>query len=506
MTGRPAQHRFDRDGFFDMLADSGILSPDNIARARTASRQTNLPFDRVFSELGLLPEEDICRLFRRYCDCPAEVESGIRPDMDLAGMIGLDYLNDRAIAPLQLDDQTITLLLADPFDMASIEAVAFKLDRQVVAVIAPRSAVEARLGDMGGAAPDIADTPEQPLNGLFDDDLDRLRDIALEAPVVAFVSRTIQRAIEAGATDIHIEPLSDRLQVRFRRDGILTSEEPASLAIAAGVVTRIKILARLNIVERRLPQDGRMRLATRGQEKDFRVSITPCVHGETIVLRLLKDSGLKLDLRDLGYAADAARSIGRLAGYANGIVAMTGPTGSGKTTSLYALVSSLDRLRHKIFTVEDPVEYRIDGITQMQVHSEIGLDFARSLRSVLRQDPDIILVGEIRDRETARIAIQAALTGHLVLTTLHTNSAIGAVTRLRDMGVEPYLIAATLRGAIAQRLVRKICPSCHGSGRDEAGKACQPCAGEGYAGRTAIYEILEASPTLSAMISDDLNE
>jgi general secretion pathway protein E len=264
----------------------------------------------------------------------------------------------------------------------------------------------------------------------------------------------------------------------------------------SGIVTRIKILSGLNIVERRLPQDGRMRLAIRGAEVDFRVSIVPSMHGETIVLRLLRNLNVSTDLSALGFDDEARQKIFQLAQSSNGMVVVTGPTGSGKTTTLYSLVSLLNKEGVKIFTIEDPVEYQLEGITQLQVNSAISLDFARSLRSVLRQDPDIILVGEIRDKETAQIAIQAALTGHLVLTTLHTNTAAGAFTRLRDMGIEEYLIASTIRGVIAQRLVRVFCRSCNEGDAEE----CATCRGTRYSGRTVIYEVLEAGARLTTLL------
>lgn len=333
-----------------------------------------------------------------------------------------------------------------------------------------------------------------------------MRDIALEAPIINLVSAIAQSGFDSGATDIHIEPSQDRIRIRFRRDGLLSNSEFVPRSTLAGIATRIKILAGLNIVERRLPQDGRMRLALRGNEVDFRVSIIPSVHGETIVLRLLHAQVPSLDLATLGFDPPARDTIADIARSPNGVLIVTGPTGSGKTTTLYSLVKDLNKEGVKIFTIEDPVEYQMEGVTQLQVNAAVDLDFARALRSVLRQDPDIILVGEIRDRETAQIAIQAALTGHLVLTTLHTNDAAGAVTRLRDMGIEGYLISATLRGVIAQRLVRVLCSCAQGRSRGHAEAACPGCSGQGYSGRRAIYEVLRMGPTLATALQRGASE
>lgn len=283
-----------------------------------------------------------------------------------------------------------------------------------------------------------------------EEDVDRLLDIAKEAPVIRFVSRIIQRAVDGKATDIHIEPFEDIVRIRLRTDGILQTLETVPRSMAAGITSRIKILSRLNIAERRLPQDGRLRASVRGQEIDFRVSVTPSVHGETVVMRILDRSNVRLELGALGFDEQATAAIAAITRKPNGIFLVTGPTGSGKTTTLYSILNDINDPRWKFFTVEDPVEYRMKGITQLQVDPGIGLTFASALRSVLRQDPDGILIGEIRDEETARIAVQAALTGHLVLSTLHTNSAAGAISRLRNMGIESYLLAATLRGSSAR--------------------------------------------------------
>lgn len=489
--------------FLEHLSFQKILSAEAATRARTAWMASRQPIDIVLTELGLLKEADVVEQVARFLS--VETLASVDSDQILPAVVqlGLDFSREKVVLPVRVEEELVTLAVANPFDHPTIDAVAFFYERDVKLTVMSR----AKILEICQAVR-LNSTPEndqsgRPTVGALEEDVDRLQDFALSAPVVNLVNRITLQAFEENATDIHIEPLMDRIQIRLRKDGLLTIAEHAPKAMLAGIVSRIKILSKLNIVERRLPQDGRMRLVIRGTEVDFRVSIVPSAHGETVVLRLLRNNGVSLDLETLGYEPEARNSIYRLIENPNGIVIVTGPTGSGKTTTLYSLVARLNKAETKIFTVEDPVEYRIDGITQLQVNPTLGLDFATALRSILRQDPDVILVGEIRDRETAQIAIQAALTGHLVLTTLHTNSAVGALTRLQDMGVEPYLTAATIRGIIAQRLVRTYCRICHGQNQEWV---CHDCGGTGYAGRTVAYEILELSRDIASQISKGENE
>ena len=308
-------------------------------------------------------------------------------------------------------------------------------------------ATEDRAGDEAGGDP-------------LEEDAERLKDLASEAPVIRLVNQIIARAVETQASDIHIEPFEDALRVRYRYDGVLHEAESQPPRLAAAITSRIKIMARLDIAERRLPQDGRIRLAVRGQDVDFRVSTVASMYGETVVLRVLDRSAVVFDYARLGLSERVVARLSQALHLPNGIVLVTGPTGSGKTTTLYTGLLSLNSVTRKVVTVEDPIEYQLRGINQIQVKPQIGLTFASLLRSILRQDPDVIMVGEIRDLETAQIAVQAALTGHLVLSTLHTNSAAASITRLRDMGLEDYLITAVLRGVLAQRLLRRLCPDC----------------------------------------------
>jgi general secretion pathway protein E len=426
--------------------------------------------------------------------------------------MGMPFLELNQVLPIALTDDRVVVAAADPFAFAVLDVIRYQFDCEPDLRIFPRSAIAERLRQLREARLDPSDAMTVVAeDDLADtDDIERLRDFAREAPVIRFVSNVIQQAVDRGATDIHVEPTIDHVRIRFRCDGLLTIAETAPKAMHAGIATRIKILSRLNIAERRMPQDGRMRVTVRGQEIDLRVSVLPSVHGETFVLRILDKSGVELSLDSLGFDRGAIAKFREFAHIPNGIVLITGPTGSGKTTTLYSLLKERDPNDVKIFTVEDPVEYRLDGITQLQVDPAIDLTFARALRSILRQDPDVILIGEIRDAETAQIAIQAALTGHLVFSTLHTNSAAGALTRLLDMGIDGYLIGATIRAVAAQRLVRRLCPKCGGAAAHPSASgpsiACDRCRGTGYAGRTVTYEIMEVGADIASMISRGAGE
>jgi general secretion pathway protein E len=487
--------------FLNYLVSQNVITSEARLRYTAAARASRLQFDEILLELGLLRDADLVRWLNRYFSrepLPLPVSDETQ---ELVAALGWEFCFEHAIMPIGTGADS-TLAVANPFDCASLDLVAYFFDRPLLLEAHTRVEIRAALNTMQTSRPTFPGETTPDDIDLLENDAERLRDIALDAPVVSLVTRVAQKAFELGASDIHLEPLEDRLNIRFRRDGMLSLEETASRALHTGVVTRIKILSRLDIVERRRPQDGRMRLSIRGEEVDFRVSVMPSVHGETIVMRLLVGSNANSDLASLGYDEEAAQTLRRLASAANGIVVMTGPTGSGKTTTLYSLVRQLDRAHVKIFTIEDPVEYRMEGITQLQIDNAIGLDFPTALRSVLRQDPDVILVGEIRDRETAQIAIQAALTGHLVLTTLHTNSAAGALTRMRDMGIEPFLIGATMRGVVAQRLARQSCQAC----RSTQDPSCSACGGTATFGRTVVYEILQVTQGIGKLINEGADE
>jgi general secretion pathway protein E len=423
---------------------------------------------------------------------------------------------------LDASDKDFTVATARPFRTDSIRALAYYLEKAPVLAVIEQSVLSSHLTKLMAIENGAAEREHDSHDGVQEQDIERLRDVARDAPTIKLLNRLIALAVERNASDIHIEPLEDQLRIRFRIDGTLQLAEVLNKESQAGLISRIKILAHLNIAEQRLPQDGRIRVPVRGRDVDLRVSTAPVMHGESVALRILDRHEIPLDFESLGFADSDVTVIRRMLGQPNGIILVTGPTGSGKTTTLYTGLTSLNRAGSKLFSVEDPVEFHLAGVNQIQVKPQIGLDFAAVLRSVLRHDPDIVMVGEMRDLETARVAVQASLTGHLVLSTLHTNSASASVTRLLDMGIEDYLLASCLRGLVAQRLVRKLCPKCRTvtvpdhktldrlnlavSDRVYMAKGCPECSGTGYRGRTVIYELMEFGPELRARISQKAPE
>jgi len=434
------------------------------------------------------------------------------------------YLRHYVACPVTIEGDIVTVATTDPDNALLLDDLRQHLGPAVRLCVAPASAIlEAieRTYEATTALQKIVDDIEP---GAMDPeregdaDISQLRDMASEAPVVRLVNLLLEEAVERDASDVHIEPFEDTLRVRYRIDGLLYEQEAPPRGLQAALTSRIKIMAELNIAERRLPQDGRIRVTTQGRRVDIRVSTIPTIHGESIVMRLLDRSSVFLPFDRLGLAPRVAEHFEGLIHRPHGIVLVTGPTGSGKTTTLYAALDKINRPDLKIITVEDPVEYQLKGVNQIPVRPKIGLSFASGLRHIVRQDPDVIMVGEIRDLETAEIAIQAALTGHLVFSTLHTNDAPGAVTRLQDMGCEPYLVCSVLGGVLAQRLVRRICRVCRapdhpdpadllGIGVTDAtgadlfrGKGCDECRGTGYRGRTGIYELLRITDDTRSLI------
>jgi len=487
------------------LVGQGHLSEADLARARSAAAEAGERLDRVLSRLGLVAESTLADALAAILDVPRIHAADFPADPPLVETLGRAFLADARILPLD-DGETVRLATGDPLDRAALAAVAAKLGRSVEIFAATPAEIAQALDRLAAAPPEAAAADT-------DADIARLRDLAAEAPVIKLVNQIIQRAAMARASDIHIDAHDRGLRVRLRVDGALHDIDAPPADLTAAIVSRLKIMARLNIAEQRLPQDGRIRTNVAGRALDLRVATLPTLHGENVVLRLLDRSGLVLDLPSLGFDADQVAAIDGLIRRPNGIVLVTGPTGSGKTTTLYAALAALNAPEVKIVTIEDPVEYEIAGISQIQVKPQIGLDFAQGLRAILRHNPDVIMVGEIRDRETAEIAVQAALTGHLVLSTLHTNSAAAAIDRLRDMGIEEYLITATLAGVVAQRLVRRLCPDCAVADRDAAGPGlpdgryarapgCRACHGSGARGRVAVAEILAMDARLRRAVLD----
>ncbi|AXA85117.1 type II secretion system protein GspE [Lysobacter oculi] len=443
----------------DTLLERGRLKPDDIRRAESLRGDTDaVPLLPLLERLGVLAEADHARAAAEAMDLPlAEAADAPEAPPDTAD-VSPRFLRQFQLIPVAEVDEAMEVWTADPWLAPPLDALALALGRPLALKVAPRAAITALLSKWYPEA-EAARDDETADAGADLDDVEHLKDLASEAPVIRIVNQVLQRAVELRASDIHLEPFEREMKLRYRVDGVLQEADAPPLAMAPAVMSRFKILARLNIAERRLPQDGRIQLRVQGRELDLRVSTVPTTHGESVVLRLLDRENVSLDLGALGYT-DAQRARLREAlSLPHGIVLVTGPTGSGKTTTLYAALAQLNESGVKIITVEDPVEYRMDGINQIQVKPQIGLDFASALRAIVRQDPDIILVGEMRDIETARTAIQSALTGHLVLSTLHTNSACGGLTRLRDMGIENYLVTSTVNALLAQRLVRRLEPT-----------------------------------------------
>ncbi|HZV37517.1 MAG TPA: type II secretion system ATPase GspE, partial [Pseudoxanthomonas sp.] len=449
------------------LLAKGRLKEADLARARRLQEEAGGALLDLLARLGLVSERDHAETVAEVLDLPL-VNVKELPDAppepvgdDEAATLSLRFLKQFHLCPLGEDAGQVAVLMADPQDAYAADAVRLATGKSVRALVAPRSEIDDLIerwhGQGRSAMGAIVENAEGEGGDL--DDVEHLRDLASEAPVIRLVNLIIQRAVELRASDIHIEPFENRLKVRYRIDGVLEEGESPPANLTAAVISRIKIMAKLNIAERRLPQDGRIMLRVQGKELDLRVSTVPTAHGESVVMRLLDRETVVFDFHKLGFTDEFLPQFQHVLEQPHGILLVTGPTGSGKTTTLYTALSKLNTSDVKIITVEDPVEYQLEGINQMQVKPQIGLDFAGALRSIVRQDPDVIMIGEMRDLETCKIAIQSALTGHLVLSTLHTNSAAGGLTRLLDMGVEDYLIASTVNAIVAQRLVRRLDPA-----------------------------------------------
>ncbi|MGE8214641.1 Type II secretion system protein E [compost metagenome] len=448
----------------DALLRSGRLKDGDLARARPLHREAGGSLLQLLVRLGLVSERDHAQTSADVLGLPlleARAVPEAAPESLLDALpLSLRFLKQFHLCPLALHEGVLDLWLSDPQDPYAADAVRLAMGVPVRLHVGLRSEIDDLIerwyGQGRSAMGAIVETADG--EGAAVDDIEHLRDLASEAPVIRLVNLVIQRAFELRASDIHIEPFENRLKVRYRVDGVLIEGESPPANLTAAVISRIKIMARLNIAERRLPQDGRIMLRVQGKELDLRVSTVPTAHGESVVMRLLDRDTVVFDFHRLGFTDAFLPQFRKVLEQPHGILLVTGPTGSGKTTTLYTALSQLNTADVKIITVEDPVEYQIEGINQIQAKPQIGLDFAHALRSIVRQDPDIIMIGEMRDLETARIAIQSALTGHLVLSTLHTNNAAGGITRLLDMGVEDYLLTSTINGILAQRLVRRLEP------------------------------------------------
>ncbi|HTQ15204.1 MAG TPA: type II secretion system ATPase GspE [Rhizomicrobium sp.] len=514
----------DRGAFGRFLLDSGKLNEGGLARATYLAGESQERLETVLTRLGLISERDLADAFASFLKITIAAPGDFPAVPIFEEKLSRAFLKQSQVIPLSESDSEIAIAAVNPLNGYALDAVRFALGRPVAVRVAYPTDFDAAFERLYGEGKSqisqiLVDAEDRAHDGASDD-VDKLKDIASEAPVIRLVNLLIARAVEARASDIHIEPMENELRVRYRIDGVLQQVESPPQRLSSAVISRVKIMAKLNIAERRLAQDGRIGMAVRGKDIDLRVATVPTIHGESVVLRILDRGHLDLDFAALGFDAEVATPVRDMLARPYGIFLVTGPTGSGKTTTLYTALLELNTVDKKILTIEDPIEYHLPGINQVQVKPQIGLTFASALRSFLRQDPDIMMIGEIRDLETAQIAVQAALTGHVILSTLHTNDAASAITRLLDMGVEDYLLTSTVNGVAAQRLVRTLCPHCRepftpvaeivrklGLDRLAAGpitlhraKGCEHCNHTGYRGRASIAEVLPMTDAIRQVV------
>ena len=512
----------------EQLVKQGLISAEDLKKVMLFQEEQHTALARLTIDLGFVSEEDLLPVLSGHLGIPYVSLKDFPMTSLSPGRLfsAVDFLKLARIVPLKIEGEELLVATTDPTDLSHLHALEIATGLRVRPCLAKEKEILARIGalfdqavvtDSAGSLPVAPDVE----GAVGEEDVENLRDMASEVPVIRLVNQMIARALESRASDIHIEPFENQFKVRFRVDGILHDVESPPRHLKGAIISRFKILAQLNIAERRLPQDGRIKIKVAGKNVDLRISTIPTLYGESVVIRLLERSQIFTDLSVLGRRSDVLQGVSDMIAKPHGMMLVTGPTGSGKTTTLYAALQKINDPEKKIITIEDPVEYQLDGINQIQVKPQIGLTFANGLRSIVRQDPDIIMVGEIRDYETAEIAIQAALTGHLVLSTLHTNDAAGAISRLLEMGVQDYLLASSLLGVLAQRLVRQLCLSCRkekpfnefriqdsefGTQKFDPPatlwepSGCDSCGGTGYVGRVGIFELLLATPELSSMI------
>ena len=498
-----------------------VLELKKVERVQKTSVGESLP--KLLVKLGLCSELDVADAFVESGKFEKVAADQYPLERQLPEEVSLRFLKNYHIIGLGQTDNDVTIAMMDPEDQFTINALSLMIGKSVFVKVGLLSeidtAIDVQYGEDRSKMDKLID--DLALDDLGEEDLEHLKDLASEAPVIKMVNLIMQRAIETRASDIHIEPFEQSLKVRLRVDGVLQEIDAPNVKSTAAVISRIKIMAKLNIAERRLPQDGRIKIQMLGKELDLRVSTIPTMYGESVVIRLLDKENTVLDFEALGFSGRHLQNFIDVLALPHGIILITGPTGSGKSTTMYAALKQLNTPERKIITVEDPVEYQMEGINQIQAKPQIGLTFASALRSIVRQDPDVIMIGEMRDLETAKIAVQSALTGHLVLSTLHTNDAAGGITRLLDMGLEEYLLTSTVNGILAQRLVRKLCPACKISmvAAPELVKelqlqrfssqseivlykpvGCPACAGTGYRGRLAIIELLPMTDPIRKLI------
>jgi general secretion pathway protein E len=511
----------------ERLVERRLLSSEELDRVFKLQAEQHSPLTRLVVELGFLSEEDLLPVLRDHFDIPLmslrDVPNTMLP-IELPAGIG-DFFKLARMVPVMIDGTELVVATTDPLDVSRLHALELAAGMRVRPVLAREKEIAARIEALYSSsyAQDGAhEAVEHTLEAIGDEeDVAHLRDMASEVPVIRLVNQMLVRALESRASDVHIEPFENQLKVRYRIDGILHEVESPPRQLKAAVISRLKILAQLNIAERRLPQDGRIKTRLAGKDVDLRIATVPTLYGESVVIRLLERGQIFTELDTLGFPPEPLAHFNEMILKPHGMILVTGPTGSGKTTTLYGALQKINDPGKKIITIEDPVEYQLSGVNQIHVKPQIGLTFANGLRSIVRQDPDVIMVGEIRDAETAEIAVQAALTGHLVFSTLHTNDAPGAISRLLEMGVQDYLLSSSLLGVLAQRLVRRLCPSCRkeipftdledlteelnlreGNSLTTVWEAvgCNVCSGTGYLGRVGIFELLPVTSEICKVI------
>jgi type IV pilus assembly protein PilB len=520
------------DRIADVLIEDGLLLPNQLEEATAIQKQKGGRLLKILTDKQFVTDQDMAFSMGRCLNVSPVNLARIRIPEEIMGLIPREMAKANKLVPVARLNGKLFIAMVDPTNVLAVDDVKRRVQLDVVPMITTEKAVvDALSGAHGGvginkALRDVVKEAEKPAEGGVEVqakvseeiDIDRLATDSEDAPVIKIVNLIMVQAIREKASDIHIEPFQNSLKLRYRVDGDLTAAESPPKALQLAITSRIKILAGLNIAERRVPQDGRFRVKVMGKEVDLRVSILPTSHGEKVVIRILDKTALTGSIDQMGLDEETLVKFRKAIDAPHGMILVTGPTGSGKTTTLYSVLQELNNPQYNIVTVEDPIEYELNGINQVSVRNDIGLDFASALRSILRQDPDIVMVGEIRDNETADIAVKAALTGHQVLSTLHTNDAAGAITRLDDMGIEPFLISSSILMTCAQRLVRKICTNCREEFMPEPeiftrlgvetkpenvfyrGSGCDRCKGRGYLGRLAIIEALTVTEAIRRLI------
>ncbi|MGA2214758.1 MAG: type II secretion system ATPase GspE [Bryobacteraceae bacterium] len=496
----------------EILIQRKLITDEDLERALELQKERGDKIGKTLVDMGFIAMRDVLAALSEQLQVPLvsiDAPPVISPETET---LSPRFLRQFRCLPMSRDDHTITLAMADPLDVETIAAVRHCTGLKIHPVLAPEQEIVDAIDKYYGESAARTEGDFEFQAGEMSEDLEHLRDMASEAPVIRLVNAIIASAVEKRASDIHLEPFEKEFRIRYRVDGVLYNQDPPPREMKAAMISRVKLMAKLNIAERRLPQDGRIKIKTLGREVDLRVSTLPTLYGESVVMRLLdRSAGDFYDLGRLGFDGHMLNRMTYYTSLPHGIFLVTGPTGSGKSTTLYSALKRINQSDKKIITIEDPVEYQMDGINQLHVNTQIGLTFASGLRHIVRQDPDVIMVGEIRDRETADIAIRSSLTGHFVFSTLHTNDAPSAISRLTDMGVENYLITSSLVAVLAQRLVRVICEHCKEKAgmrfspsgdmvQCYTGRGCERCFGSGYTGRVGIFELMELDDGIRQLI------